>query len=326
MNHYYVFNGDADGLCALHQLRLVDPGVASLITGVKRDIKLLDRVEAGAGDQVTVLDISLDSNRKGLMRLLEAGAIVEYFDHHHAGEIPQHHHLIPHIDLSSDVCTSLLVDQYLEGKFHLWAITAAFGDNLIQKAQQLANSAGLTKAQAGQLACLGEYLNYNGYGDSLSDLHFHPAELYEEIKSFVSPFDFIAKSTAFTKLAEGFKEDMSRANSLQPLAGDDHGAAYLLPDAPWARRASGIFANKLANENPARAHAVITRNQAGDYTVSVRASLANPQGADMLCLQFDTGGGRKAAAGINHLPLDSLDYFVASFKQHFHNLEKNREV
>jgi hypothetical protein len=37
----------------------------------------------------------------------------------------------------------------------------------------------------------------------------------------------------------------------------------------------------------------------------------------MLCLQFDTGGGRKAAAGINHLPPDSLDYFVTSFKQHF---------
>ncbi|MDP1933523.1 MAG: acetyltransferase, partial [Nitrosomonas sp.] len=55
MNQYYVFNGDADGLCALHQLRLVDPEIASLITGVKRDIKLLDRVEANAGDRVTVL-------------------------------------------------------------------------------------------------------------------------------------------------------------------------------------------------------------------------------------------------------------------------------
>ena len=319
MNHYYVFNGDADGFCALHQLRLSDPTTASLITGVKRDIKLLDRVEANAGDRVTVLDISLDSNRKGLMRLLEAGVIVEYFDHHHAGEIPQHHNLTPHIDLSADVCTSLLVDQHLEGRFHLWAITAAFGDNLIQKGQQLANLAGLTKAETEQLACLGEYLNYNGYGDSVSDLHFHPEKLYEEIESFISPFDFIAKSDAFAKLASGFKDDMNQANSLQPLTSDDHCAAYLLPDAPWARRVSGIFANKLANENPRRAHAVITRNQAGDYTVSVRASLANPQGADVLCLQFDTGGGRKAAAGINHLPIDSLDYFVASFKQHFHS-------
>lgn len=318
MNHYYAFNGDADGLCALHQLRLADPTTASLITGVKRDIKLLDRVEARAGDRVTVLDISLDSNRKGLMRLLETGVVVEYFDHHHAGEIPQHHNLTTHIDLSADVCTSLLVDQHLKGRFHLWAITAAFGDNLIQKARQLASSAGLTEVETEQLACLGEYLNYNGYGDNLSDLHFHPTDLYEEIKPYISPFDFIAQSAAFTKLAAGFKDDMNQANSLQPLVSDDHGAAYLLPDAPWARRVSGIFANKLANENPRRAHAVITRNQSGNYTVSVRASLANPQGADVLCLRFDTGGGRKAAAGINHLPIDSLDYFVTDFKRHFH--------
>jgi hypothetical protein len=143
--------------------------------------------------------------------------------------------------------------------------------------------------------------------------------LYEAIKPFDNPFDFIAQSTAFTKLASGFKDDMSRADLLQPLTSDDHGTAYLLPDIPWARRVSGIFANKLANENPTRAHAVITRNQSGNYTVSVRASLKNPQGADVLCLQYDTGGGRKAAAGINHLPIDSLDYFVTDFKRHFHS-------
>lgn len=317
MNQYDVFNGDADGLCALHQLRLADPTTASLITGVKRDINLLDRVEANAGDRVTVLDISLDSNRQGLMRLLKKGVIVEYFDHHHAGEIPHHPNLTPHIDLSAEVCTSLLVDQYLKGKFHLWAITAAFGDNLIKKAHQLANSAGLTEAEAEQLLRLGEYLNYNGYGESLSELHFHPAELYKEIEPYSNPLDFIAESTVFTQLASGFNDDMSRVKSLHPLMSDDRCAAYLLPDTPWARRVSGNFANKLANENPGCAHAVITINHSGDYTVSVRASLVNPQGADVLCLQFDTGGGRKAAAGINHLPVGALNYFVTSFKQHF---------
>ncbi|PSJ18536.1 DHH family phosphoesterase [Nitrosomonas supralitoralis] len=317
MNRFYVFNGDADGVCALHQLRLADPTTANLITGVKRDIKLLDRVKADSDDLVTVLDISLDSNRKELMRLLESGVKVEYFDHHYAGEIPQHRNLTAHIDLSVDVCTSLLVDQFLKGKFHLWAITAAFGDNLIQKARQLTVSAGLTEAETDQLAHLGEYLNYNGYGDNLPDLHFHPVALYEEIKPYINPFDFIAKSIAFKKLAAGYQDDTSQANSLQPLTATEQYAAYLLPDAPWARRVSGIFANKLANAYPKRAHAVITPNHAGNYTVSVRASLANPSGADVLCLQFDTGGGRKAAAGINHLPTNSLDIFVTSFKQHF---------
>jgi len=317
MNHYYAFNGDADGLCALHQLRLVNPENASLITGVKRDIKLLDRVRANAGDQVTVLDISLDSNRKGLMNLLDAGAAVEYFDHHHAGEIPQSPNLTTHIDLSADICTSLLVDQHLKGQYHLWAITAAFGDNLVKKAQQLADKAGLSKIESEQLANLGEYLNYNGYGDNLADLHFHPESLYEEIKAYQNPFDFIANSPAYIKLAAGYKKDMNDANSLRPLMEDVHCAAYLLPDEAWARRVTGIFANKLANESPQRAHAVITPNHSGNYTVSVRAALENPQGADLLCLQFETGGGRKAAAGINHLPVDVVDYFVKTFKNHF---------
>lgn len=317
MNHYYAFNGDADGLCALHQLRLVNPENASLITGVKRDIKLLDRVRANAGDQVTVLDISLDSNRKGLMNLLDVGAAVEYFDHHHAGEIPQSPNLTTHIDLSADICTSLLVDQHLKGQYHLWAITAAFGDNLVKKAQQLADKAGLSKIESEQLANLGEYLNYNGYGDNLADLHFHPEALYEEIKAYQNPFDFIANSPAYLKLAVGYQKDMNDANSLRPLMEDVHCAAYLLPDEAWARRVTGIFANKLANESPQRAHAVITPNHSGNYTVSVRAALENPQGADLLCLQFETGGGRKAAAGINHLPVDVVDYFVKTFKNHF---------
>ena len=49
MTCFYVFNGDADGLCALQQLHLADPGDAILVTGVKRDIGLLARVEAPAG-------------------------------------------------------------------------------------------------------------------------------------------------------------------------------------------------------------------------------------------------------------------------------------
>ena len=90
MSVVYAFNGDADGLCALQQLRLADPQEAQLITGVKRDIKLLDRVQAGTGDEVIALDISLDTNRAGLARLLDNGARVHYFDHHFAGEQPDH--------------------------------------------------------------------------------------------------------------------------------------------------------------------------------------------------------------------------------------------
>lgn len=81
-----VFNGDADGLCALHQLRLSEPADSELITGPKREISLLQRVDACAGDRVTVLDIALSKNRPALDTLLKAGAHVRYFDHHQPGE------------------------------------------------------------------------------------------------------------------------------------------------------------------------------------------------------------------------------------------------
>jgi hypothetical protein len=315
--NYDVFNGDADGLCALHQLRLANPVKAELITGVKRDIKLLDRVQAGAGDQVTVLDISLDSNRSRLMQLLEAAVHVEYFDHHYAGEIPRHINLVSHIDVSADVCTSILVDRSLGGRYRLWAVVAAFGDNLGQSARVLARSAGLAESQIEQLARLGKYLNYNGYGDSLDDLHFHPVKLYEEMRPYPDPFGFIDGSAAFNLLAAGFRDDMGMIGSLLPLSEGARYAAYLLPDAPWARRVAGVFANRLANDDPSRAHAVITPTCYGDYSVSVRAPIAKPEGADTLCMKFETGGGRKAAAGINRLPTDALDRFLAIFAEQF---------
>ena len=55
---YDVFNGDADGIIALLQLRLNEPKISKLITGVKRDIKLLGKI-ASQDDvtSVTALDI-----------------------------------------------------------------------------------------------------------------------------------------------------------------------------------------------------------------------------------------------------------------------------
>ena len=70
MERYDVFNGDADGLCALQQLCLHEPTAATLVTGVKRDIHLLGRVPQAADADVTVLDISLGSNRPARPRRL----------------------------------------------------------------------------------------------------------------------------------------------------------------------------------------------------------------------------------------------------------------
>ena len=308
-----VFNGDADGICALHQLRLADPADSELVTGPKRDIGLLKRVTAGGGDRVTVLDIALSKNREALDRLLAAGARVRYFDHHQPGEIPAHPNLDAHIDTDANVCTSLLVNDFLQGSRRVWAVTAAFGDNLADSARQAAAPLGLTAGQLAQLQSLGECLNYNGYGETLEDLFFDPAELYRQLRPFADPFAFIAESPAYRTLKAGYEDDMARAIAVPAAETRPGGRIFMLPAEKWARRISGVFGNQLAVASPEQAHAVLTAKPGGGYVVSVRAPLATKAGADQLCSQFESGGGRKGAAGINHLPESGLGRFIAGF-------------
>lgn len=317
MRHLDVFNGDADGLCALQQLRLAEPADSVLVTGVKRDIALLARVSAGPDDLVTVLDVSLDSNREALARLLEAGVRVRYFDHHFAGEIPTHPLGDFHIDTSPLVCTSALVDRHLGGRHRPWAAVAAFGDGLPALGNRLAAESGLSGSDTERLARLGECLNYNAYGESVADLHLDPAELALALRPYRDPLEFAAQSRAYVRLRQGFDEDMRRAASLRPEHATPAAALFILPDASWARRVIGVFANRVAREHPERAHAILSPNSAGGYTVSVRAPAANPVGADALCRQFPTGGGRSAAAGINHLPPEELPRFGEVLHRHF---------
>jgi len=314
---YDVFNGDADGICALQQLRLADPADSELVTGPKRDISLLKRVKAGAGDRITVLDIALSKNRDALDRLLEAGAHVRYFDHHQPGDIPAHPHFEPHIDTDANVCTSLLVNQYLQGRHLAWAVTAAFGDNLADAARQAAVPLDLPAAHLTQLQSLGECLNYNGYGETLDDLFFDPADLYRQLRPFADPFAFIAESPAYATLKAGCQEDMARAVAVGATEARASGRIFMLPAEKWARRISGVFGNQLAVGSPTQAHAVLTVKPDGGYLVSVRSPLAARSGADELCSQFDSGGGRKGAAGINHLPESELGRFVALFFKTF---------
>jgi single-stranded DNA-specific DHH superfamily exonuclease len=306
-----IFNGDADGICALTQLRNAEPLESTLITGVKRDIALVARAEVHAGDQITALDLSFDKNRDGVLKALQAGAEVFYVDHHFAGEIPESDKLTTIIDTDPNVCTSLLINGYLKGKYVDWAVTGAFGDNLRTSARTLAGPLGYSEKQLSLLENLGIYMNYNGYGSSLADLHFPPAELFQLVRSFPTPFAFIEDSAdAFAKLEAGYLGDMAAATAVKPVRETEKVAVIVLPNEAWARRVSGVYSNDLANGSAGRAHAVLTERADGTYLVSVRAPLDNKQGADALCRQFPTGGGRAAAAGINALPADQLDAFL----------------
>jgi len=145
-----------------------------------------------------------------------------------------------------------------------------------------------------------------------------PDELFRRLRPYADPFAFIAADPAFHILRTGYAEDMARAQASKPELADDRHALHILPAEPWARRASGLLANQLARTSAQRStHALLTRLPDGGFVVSVRAPLATGTGADALCRRFPTGGGRKAAAGIDYLPDDSYDEFVRQFMAAF---------
>ncbi|AYO17479.1 DHH family phosphoesterase [Vibrio owensii] len=323
--HYDVFNGDADGIIALLQLRLSEQKQSKLVTGVKRDIKLLSQVvKCNDVSSVTTLDVSMEKNLEPLTELLNKGIKVFYCDHHRTGDIPASEWLTSVIDLDAEKCTSLLIHQYLEDQYGenlyvAWAIAGAFGDNLLSTATALANVCGYSTEQVDFLKELGTLINYNGYGSSLSDLHIEPAELYRELLAFPNPFDLLKdQNSPYYRLKQGYAEDYQNVNSLIPTYVDEVCAVYEFPAEPWARRISGVFGNDLANQAPSKAHAVLTLNPSNkDYTVSVRAPLTNRVGADDICSQFPTGGGRKGAAGINKLPIEQKSAFIHALSRHY---------
>lgn len=325
--HYDVFNGDADGIIALLQLRLSEqicqPEQSTLITGVKRDINLLQQVDVKNAQSVTVLDISLEKNIDALNDLLKHKVPIFYVDHHRTGEVPQAENFTSIFDANANICTSLLVNDFLQGEFALWAVAAAYGDNMQASATALANELGLTTEQQSLLAELGVYINYNGYGASLDDLHFHPKELYLQLLDYPNPFDLIAQQDSlFAQLKTAYLADMSQAQSADVIEDTAVLKAVQLADAPWARRVSGVFGNDLANSAPDKAHVVVTLNKntlatENSYTISLRAPLNNKQGAGEICAQFPTGGGRAAAAGVNALPEKMLGDFLACVSNYY---------
>ena len=312
--HYYVFNGDADGICALQQMRLAHPiAEAQYISGLKRDNRLLDHLENVHSSTVTVLDISLANNRSMLLKLLDQQNRTVYIDHHYAGEIPSSPFLTTHIDSHSEICTSLLVNKLLAGKHGKWAICGAFGDNLHKPAQRLATSLSIHEKQTQQLREVGELLNYNSYGETLDDVRFPPLKICNVLEHYIDPLDFFTAPDIIPVLRSVFQEDMKCALTLQAHGPVGKNRVYFLPDRPWARRIAGIFANFKAREKIHAAHALVTKNSDGTFRISIRAPLAACKNADTVCRLFPTGGGRPGAAGINALPPEMIDSFLSAF-------------
>ena len=283
MPHFDIFNGDADGICAIHQIRLNNPQESTLVTGVKRDTLLLKNVTSVKNSVLTVLDISSHANRGPLLKLLKQGNTIHYYDHHFSGEIPESPLFHPHIDTSPDVCTSIIVDRFLKGEHRSWAIVESFGDNLHSSALKLAYSLSLDATETEALREMGELINYNSYGETKDDLFYSPEFLYRAIHPYSDPLEFFQSSREMVKLREGFLNDMALAEAILPERNCTAGRIFIFPNEAWCRRVCGTFINKqLAREEPNLAHSLLVERHDGTFQISVHAPLAKPYGAEIV--------------------------------------------
>lgn len=318
-----VFNGDADGIFSLIQWRKSHPITANdqqiLITGVKRDIALVSKIDDALANhsKITVLDVSFDKNHEAVKRVMEHCHSLFYCDHHKADKLFEHKNLMTVINTEPTVCTGLLVNNMLNDKNVLWALAAIYGDGLDSVASEHVKRLGLTQTQCEQLKELGILVNYNGYGNSVADLYFDPADLYQRLVNYDNPLEVVNDSESpYQLLKQGYEADIAKADASEQLVDDDL-IVVILEDAPWARRISGTYGNQLAATNPSKPVVIVTDNAKGSYAISLRAPKNNPYGASTICSQFNTGGGREGAAGINALPKNDLDGFVEVVRKYY---------
>ena len=324
MKYIDAFNGDADGIFSLIQWRKAHPvndsDTQHLVTGVKRDIALLQKIsnEAAPESVVTVLDVSFDKNVTDVKRILNYCDSLFYCDHHKADTIFEHKKLTTKINTEPTVCTGLLINAYLQDKYPLWAVAAAYGDGLDHIADRQAKRLQLTENQQSQLKELGVLVNYNGYGSSVKDLHFDPAEMFKVLVDYETPFDVVQdKESPFLQLKQGYSDDITQVKSSKSISSNNKLIALLLEDAAWARRISGTYGNQLAAQNPEKPVIIASYNAEGSLAISLRAPKNNPYGASTICSQFATGGGREGAAGVNKLPETEIDTFIEAVSQHY---------
>ena len=275
---WYAYNGDADGICSMVQWGLVYGIEGHRVTGVKRDIELLERVNPTPDDEIIVMDISLARNHARAVELSSQGFDITWFDHHLAGEPIDG--ITTNIDTSANVCTARIVEKFL-GVESDWAQVALHGDGL---------SVHSSKPEFKEL---GELLNYNGYGADLSDLHFHPDDLLLLCLQAKTPQNFM-DTQAFMTLKNGFESDLSNAKNIELNNG-----YYLLPNEAWARRVVGVMAHRI-NESGDGPHVI-----AIDKGETLQVSIRGIEGIGELCKMFG-GGGRATAGGIDALPKSEI--------------------
>ena len=244
------------------------------------------------------------------------GAAVEYFDHHFTGDAPLPGGVVAHIDTSPRVCTGMLVDRHLHGRQRIWAVVAAFGDNLVDAACDLAASLSVTTGALEALKDLGDALTHNSYSDRVEDAIVPPGRA----RASSSPTPIRCASLRRARV-RGHRRRATARHRTRPrhragaraARGAGVRAARCGLGAPRARH---LRQRGRQRASPRSRMRCVTVREDGDYAVSVRAPRARPHGADALCRKFG-GNGRAAAAGIGRLPREELGEFVARLAERY---------
>lgn len=316
----FLFNGDADGLIGQHLLYLSGLRPSLRITGMKRDLALLRRLPESFRGDVHVLDIGFKANAKDAEAFLarRAGSLT-WYDHHESGPLLESPEFKAHIHPTRGQCTGLIVNAVLGHRYDLWAAAAAFGDNQVSSAQAVLARHALDEADTLALRQLGEWLNYNAYGEAGDALHT-PLSVAQKLEAFDDPRTCFRDSGLFEGLAEQLAEDEAHASVLKPWRQQGNARVYLVPDAPWARRYGATWMNRLVQKHPDQAFAIFQERSDGNLLASLRAPQSGPfasWSAATFAERYPTGGGRVQAAGINALPAEALQACAESFLQSF---------
>jgi hypothetical protein len=218
-----------------------------------------------------------------------------------------------YVDTDPALCTALIVDRHLGHRHPGWAVVGAFGDNLDGAARALAAAVGIDARRLETLRTLGRALNHNAYGDAVTDLRVHPAELLRLMAPFADPLDFVERAPVHDRLVAALHEDLALARACTPRVRVEGAEVFVLEDAPWARRVRGTLGNTRVADAPDRAHAILVPRADGGYTVSVRVPRGARLTADAFCRRYPSGGGREIAAGIDRLPASRLEEVVRDF-------------
>jgi len=299
-----VCNGDADGLCSVLQWRLHDTRESTILTLLNNETSLAGRVHTRPGDEFLICDVPLEPNRSTLKKLLDGGARVQYVNHQFTDDVPWHPQFQATVDSSENACSSLIVDRLLHGKYREWALVGTYGKRLTLVADQLATDMGLLGNDKIRLRELGELISYNACVANVKDACIEPAALYDRLSRYPQPMDFLKSESLICEIDAVRREDIYRASELTPYWQDVDASVYVLPDTPWAHRIASGLDQRIAADDPTRAHAFLRPVENGHFDVKVRAARSAAAAIR---------GERPCAWVVEHLPQGEIDHFIRAF-------------